>query len=200
MKFKNLQIEYGDYQSRYRNTEEKIVYLSTELERYKNQFSKYQDYEIRIKQYEANSRDYDSRIAYIKKESEDNIKRLVEEIRNLNNTLRLKSEEVESLRSQYKQVEVRIYEINTLTQENKRLAEIISVKTREIEELRIRLSQQEGKVLQIKDYEGKIALLSTELERLRAAYSQRTAELDDVRKTSRTIVIKEYDDRILLLN
>jgi hypothetical protein len=61
-RYRTLEKEFSTETSKYRSYEEKIVFFTTELERYKSFYSKYQDLELKYKDYDIRVRDYETRI------------------------------------------------------------------------------------------------------------------------------------------
>ena len=75
-RFRNLEKEYSSESSKYRGYEERFVFLTTELERYKSLYSKNQDIEIRYKDYDVKIRDYESRIQFLRADYEEKTRKL----------------------------------------------------------------------------------------------------------------------------
>lgn len=94
-----------------------------------------------------------------------------------------KASQIEEWKQKYFQLEQIVYQLQHYEEESKKLAELLEIKRKELEECRGKLSTSERELFEVSrsrtDLENKLALISSELERL-------TMNLGDRKKTIET--------------
>ena len=196
-----LDNENGNMKGLIQQWESRYSSVQKEIEIWKKKFIDIEASHNQMRGYEGQLKEYENRIAL-----------LSSEIERLNSLLRNRGEDIESWKNKYmkleisfseaKQMEIKIREyegiINTLQREIERLNSFLRDKHDDLEKEKVKRSKLENdvnviKVLEakIQDYENKIVLLSSEIERLNSLFAK---ERDEKEKFK--LKIYEYEQQL----